>query len=169
MSQTRLYLVGSLRDPNVPAVGNALREMGFDVFDDWFAAGPRADDEWQAYETKRGRTYVEALQGHAAQHVFDYDLEHLQDADAVVLIYPAGKSAFLELGYAIGAKKKGYIYLTSEPERWDVMAKFASGVHTTIEGLVEQVRKDFAPVYYGEPGSVIEYRRSCGIPTRSGY
>ena len=40
----RLYVIGSLRNPAVPQVAKRLREAGFLVFDDWYAAGPEADD-----------------------------------------------------------------------------------------------------------------------------
>lgn len=156
MRRPLVYLTGSLRDANVPAVANALRDMGFDMFDDWFAAGQKADEEWQAYEQKRGHTYLDALAGNAANHVFTYDLYHLQRADAVVCVMPAGKSSFLELGWAIGQGKKGYVYIPFEPERWDVMVKFARGVHQSIEGLAMQLRADFG-IVIGEPGDVIRY------------
>jgi len=65
----RVYLIGSLRNPNIPVVAGLLRAEGYDVFDDWFAAGPEADDHWMAYEKQRGRTYDLALKGHAAQRL----------------------------------------------------------------------------------------------------
>ena len=62
-----IYLIGSLRNPEVPVLGRRLREVGFDVFDDWFAAGPIADDSWQDYEKGRGRSYNDALKSFAVQ------------------------------------------------------------------------------------------------------
>jgi nucleoside 2-deoxyribosyltransferase len=121
-------------------VGNELRKLGFEVFDDWFAAGPEADDKWRDYEKARGRTYVEALGGLAADHVFRFDLTHLNDCDIAVLFLPAGKSGHIELGYAIGKGKRGYIVLDN-PERWDVMYKFADGVFETLEELKEALLK----------------------------
>jgi len=40
----KLYLIGSLRNPRVPEVAEILRWNGHLVFDDWYAAGPEADD-----------------------------------------------------------------------------------------------------------------------------
>lgn len=139
----KLYLTGSLRNPNVPEVANYLRSQGFEVFDDWYAAGEKADDEWMKYEKQRGHTFKEALKGHAANHVFEYDLHHISEADALVMVGPAGKSSFLELGFAIGTGKKAYVYYPFEPERWDVMVKFAHGVDDKLEDLEARVRKDF--------------------------
>ena len=42
-----LYVIGSLKNENIPIIGNELREMGFDVFDDWWSPGPEADDFWR--------------------------------------------------------------------------------------------------------------------------
>ena len=52
-----IYLIGSLRHPRVRQVAEALRAHRLDVFDDWHAAGPEADDIWQQYEMARGHTF----------------------------------------------------------------------------------------------------------------
>lgn len=130
-----LYLIGSLRNPQVPVIAEQLRAAGHSVFDDWFAAGPEADDKWRDYEQARGRSYREALSGYAAGHVFDFDRLHLERADVVVLMLPAGKSGHLELGWALGKGKPGYILLDN-PDRWDVMYKFADGVFYSVDELV---------------------------------
>ena len=130
-----IYLIGSLRNPNVPHLGNFLRDKGHTVFDDWFAAGEVADDRWQAYEQLRGRSYDAALKGHAAQNVFLFDARHINAATAGVLYLPAGKSGHLELGIMIGQGKPGYVLFDREPERWDVMYNFARGVFFTKEDL----------------------------------
>lgn len=123
-----IYLIGSLRNPKVTDYGRDLRRHGYDVFDDWMAAGPEADDYWQKYENSRTHTYNEALKGYAAQHVFRFDKKHLDRCDAAVLILPAGKSGHLELGYVIGSGKPGFIFMDKEPDRYDVMYNFAKGV-----------------------------------------
>jgi nucleoside 2-deoxyribosyltransferase len=131
----RIYLIGSLRNPEIPRIGNYLREIGFEVFDDWFAGGKIADDEWQAYEQSRGRPYDVALGGYAAQHVYNFDLEHINSSNIGVLAMPAGKSGHLELGYMIGKGKPGYVLFDKEPERWDVMYNFADGVFFDVKEL----------------------------------
>ena len=136
----KIYLIGSLRNPKVPELGNELRTEGYDVFDDWFAAGPEADDYWQKYETDRGHTYSEALRGLAAGNVFDFDHKHLYGSDIGVLLLPAGKSGHLELGVLIGLGKRSYIVLDGEPERFDVMYRYATAVFNTPEELLEELR-----------------------------
>lgn len=130
-----LYLIGSLRNPRVPIVAHRLRAAGFEVFDDWFASGPTADEAWQAYEIQRGHTFQEALLGHSAKHTFGFDFEHLRRAKAAVLVLPAGKSGHLELGWVIGAGRPGFILLDGEPERYDQMYALANVCLTTDELL----------------------------------
>lgn len=133
-----IYLIGSLRNPEIPIIASKFREAGCEVFDDWYAAGPEADDKWREYEMARGRSYIEALSGLAADHVFHFDKVHLERASAVVLVLPAGKSGHLELGFSIGQGKPGYILLDN-PDRWDVMYKFATMVTTKLEEIVNEL------------------------------
>ena len=134
-----IYLIGSLRNPEVPIVAKALRAAGHEVFDDWFAAGPEADDYWMRYEQDRGHTFAQALDGYAARHVYEYDRSHLDRCGVGVLLMPAGKSGHLELGYMIGQGKPGYILLPSEPERFDVMYRFANGIYTNVGDLINEL------------------------------
>ena len=133
-----IYIIGSLRNPRVPEVANELRKHGFAVFDDWYGTGPNADEHWQEYEQARGRSYIEALYGDAADNIYEFDKEHLDCADAAVLVAPAGKSGHLELGYMIGKGRLGYILLEAEPERWDVMYNFATLVVRSVKELLTQ-------------------------------
>lgn len=132
----QIYLIGSLRNAKIPEIAVKIRELGYDVFDDWFSPGPEADDWWKKYEESRGRNYQQALKGYAAQHVFDFDKFHIDESDIGLLALPAGKSGHLELGYMIGSKKPGYV-LMDRPDRWDVMYQFASGVFFDSEELMK--------------------------------
>jgi hypothetical protein len=134
-----IYLIGSLRNPEVPKFANRLRASGFDVFDDWYCAGPRADDHWQEHEEVRGHTFLDALKGYPAAHVFEYDRYHLMKASVGILMLPAGKSGHLELGFLIGQGKPGYILLDRIPERWDVMYRFADKVFDAQQLLIEEL------------------------------
>jgi nucleoside 2-deoxyribosyltransferase len=138
---TSIYVIGSLRNKNVPEFAQTLRLEGFDVFDDWFAPGPEADDFWQKYSNGREQDYAEALKSHAAQHVFEFDKKHLDRCDLAILLMPGGKSAHLELGYTIGRGKPGYIFFPDgEPERYDVMYNFATGVFFDINKLIRELK-----------------------------
>jgi|CXWL01.1.fsa_nt_gi hypothetical protein len=120
-----IYLIGSLRNQAIPEIAQKIRALGLEVFDDWHAAGPEADDAWQHYETSRGHDYKQALKGWAARHVFGFDYHHLSRASAAVLVLPAGKSAHLEAGWMIGKGKPVYFLFDKAPERFDQMYAFA--------------------------------------------
>lgn len=135
-----VYLIGSLRNAEVPKIANVLRrETEWEVFDDWYAAGPEADDKWREYEIAKGHSYIEALRGHAARNVFQFDKRHLDRADAVILVLPAGKSGHLELGYSLGRGRRGYVLLDN-PDRWDVMYQFATLVTDKLEDIINAER-----------------------------
>lgn len=137
-----IYLIGSLRNPKIPIIGNRLRQEGFSVWDDWFAGGKTADDEWKNYEEGLGHTYLEALQGDAAKHIYQFDHTHLDLCDTGLLVCPAGKSAHLELGYMLGSGRKGYILLDTQGIRWDVMYQFANGIYQDINNLIRDLHRN---------------------------
>ena len=146
-----IYVIGSLRGPRVPEVANQLRAAGHEVFDDWYAAGPEADDYWQKYEENKGHNYREALDGYSARDVYNFDKSHLDRNDIAVLVLPAGKSGHLELGYMIGSGKQGFILFDDDVEncRWDVMYQFTReqklddkvGVCFSVEELLAAIKK----------------------------
>lgn len=138
---TSMYVIGSLRNPNIPVVAGKLREIGIDAFDQWYAAGPEADDYWQKYSNQRGQTYAEALRDYAAQHVFEFDLTHLNRCDAALLVLPAGKSGHLELGYARGLGKRTFILFDKVPDRYDVMYNFAEEVFFSDYDMLEYLKQ----------------------------
>jgi len=137
-----IYLIGSLRNPEVPLLAHKLRLLGHEVFDDWHGNGPEADDYWQRYEKARGRSYRDALASPIPRHIFNIDKEHIDKADTVVLVLPAGKSGHLEFGYAMGSGKRGYILLPEEPERYDVMYNFATKVLTSYDELLKELQNE---------------------------
>jgi nucleoside 2-deoxyribosyltransferase len=136
-----IYVIGSLRNKNIPIIGNELRKLDFEVFDDWFSPGPHADDFWRQYEKVKNSTYKQALNGWAAKHIFEFDKFHLDRCDIGVLVMPAGKSCHLELGYLIGKGKTCYILFDKEPVRWDVMCRFANDVFFDIEELKKKLKE----------------------------
>lgn len=135
---TSVYLIGALKNPRIPIIGNNVRHEGYDVMDEWFTPGEFADQNWQAYEKLRGRSYTEALKGRAATNIFLFDASYLDHADIAVLVMPAGKSGMLELGYAKGLGKHTCIFLDGqEIERYDIMPNFADKVLSTEAELIQ--------------------------------
>lgn len=75
------------------------------------------------------------MNGYAAKHIFEFDKSHLDRCDIAVMFMPAGKSGHLELGYAIGQGKPGFILFDKEPKRWDIMLRFASEIFLSESDL----------------------------------
>lgn len=142
-----IYVMGSLTSKRPMEVAAALRREGHDVFDDWHATHPLTDTAWQTYEQDRGHSFAEALRRPAAQNVFQFDKQWLDRADMGVLVLPAGKSGHLELGYLIGQGKPGFILLHGDPEKWDVMYQFATGVAEDVEELLEMLTPNIRPKF----------------------
>lgn len=137
-----IYIIGSLRNENVPVLAKELREeLKVEVFDDWFSPGPKADDFWRDYEHIRGSTYKQALNNYAGKHVFEFDKFHIDRLPIVVMYMPSGKSGHLELGYKLGKGGLGYILFDKEPERWDVMYQFATDVFFDKKELIEELKR----------------------------
>lgn len=135
-----IYVIGALKNPQVLHVASILRLDGHEVYDEWYCPGKNADVHWQEYCDFRGLTYSEALKGWHAKQVFEIDKFHLDRCDAAVLVLPAGKSGHLELGYVKGLGKKAYILLDAEPEKFDIMYKFADLVTTDLGEIRNELK-----------------------------
>ncbi len=133
----KIYLIGSLKHDRVPLVAEQLREAGHEVFDDWHASGPRADEHWQNHHAYRGFGFVQALNAPFPQHALAFDKQNMDASDVGVLVFPAGKSGHIELGRFIGQGKPAYILFEREPEAWDLMYGLATGIFYTPEALLE--------------------------------
>jgi hypothetical protein len=138
-----IYVIGSLRNPKVPAVANQLRKLNKDweVFDSWYAPGPHADDYLRDYAKGKGLNYKETLQDWAATHIFAFDKKHITRATDVVMVMPSGKSGHLELGYSLGRGKRGYILFDQEPKRVDIMYQFATDIFFSFDELAAELQK----------------------------
>lgn len=117
----RVYVASSWRNDYQPDVVRALREVGHDVYD---FRNPRdgdngfhwseIDKEWKQWTPE---VYRARLNHPLAEAGFKSDFDALNLCDAVVAVQPFGRSASLELGYAVGAGKFTLLLLDSgEPE-----------------------------------------------------
>lgn len=144
-----IYIIGSLRNPDVVKVGNKVREAGMEGFDDWISPGPEADDFWKSYSEERGQSYMDALKSWAAIHVFEFDKFHLDRCDGSILVCPAGKSCHLEFGYMVGQGKPSYVLLDS-PDRWDVMYQFATGIYIDLDEMIKDITDTYKETINGK-------------------
>lgn len=143
-SRQKLYLIGSLRNERIPKLAKTLRKQHPDteVFDDWYSAGPEADDYWKEYEQAKGNDYQKALKGYAAKHVFEFDRHHLDTSSHVLLVLPAGKSGHMEVMYAAYATNANAAILLDPTDiRWDVMYQFIPTVLSRDHEIAEWLSK----------------------------
>lgn len=140
-----VYIIGSLRNPDIPKLAIKIRKLGFEGFDSWYSPGPEADEFWRKYEKIKGSTYKQALNDWAAKHIYEFDKYHIDRADVGILVMPAGKSGHLELGYMIGSGKKCFVLFDKEPDRWDIMYQFAQenagDVCFSVDELIKKLKK----------------------------
>lgn len=139
-----IYLVGSLKDPNFPATADALREAGYDVFDDWRGAGRDGDARWRDYElNERDRGYAQAVYAPFAENGRAFDVRNIEKSDVVVAVCQWGKlpgrSAVAELGYARRMHIPTFILLHGEPEDWDLMLPLVAHIVPSVDTLLEEL------------------------------
>lgn len=138
-----LYLIGSLRNEKIPKLANRLRKENPDVevFDEWYSAGPEADDYWKAHQKSKGLSYQEALEGYAAKNVFAFDKRHLDRSSHALLVLPAGKSGHMEIMYATyGVGARTAILLDPKDVRWDVMYQFIPTILNNDDEVTEWLK-----------------------------
>lgn len=134
----KVYVASSWRNNRQPAVVELLRQLGHDVYD---FKNPRKgehgfswseiDPQWQNWTPDEHR---EALKHPIAVHGYTRDMDALNDCDACVLVLPCGRSAHLELGWAVGAKRETYV-LEIEPIEPDLMYAMCDGILTSMDEL----------------------------------
>jgi hypothetical protein len=59
----------------------------------------------------------------------------------IIMLMPCGKSGHLELGYARGCGKPGYVLFPKEPKRIDVMYQFATDLFFNTNDLIKELKK----------------------------
>lgn len=126
-----VYVASSWRNPIHIAVCAALRSVGIDHYD--FRNPPDSTGfSWKQVKTDVASAkvrikgsdwenideYLRMVNHPVAVAGFEADFAAMQRADTFVLVLPCGKSAHLELGWAVGAGKRTAILLEDpvEPE-----------------------------------------------------
>ena len=142
----KIYVASSWRNLIQPAIVTILKSIGHEVYDfrhpanndDWFH-WTEIDPNWQSWTPEE---FKQALEHPVAESGFKKDMDALDRSDACVLVMPCGRSAHLELGYAIGKRQKTVILLEAgEPE---LMYKMVDHIITSPNELFD---------IFGEPDS----------------
>lgn len=147
----KIYVASSWRCERQPAVVEALRKAGHDVYDfknpapgdqgfHWKeCANPDVDwKQWSPSEFRKALKHPVAIRG------FDKDMAALDGADACVLVLPCGKSAHLELGYAAAAGKISFVLSEGQHEP-ELMYRMCTApyvllsIEETIDALARSV------------------------------
>lgn len=118
----RIYVASSWRNARQPYVVEALRAAGHEVYDFRNPAPGDHGFSWSAISASwlgwTAREFNDALEHPVAKRGFGFDMDALKVCEACLLLQPCGRSAHLELGYAVGAGKLTIALLADhcEPE-----------------------------------------------------
>ena len=118
----KIYVASSWRNVLQPAVVQMLRLFGHEVYDFRHPAPGNTGFSWAEidpnWQTWTPAQYRDALQHQIAIRGYGYDIGALNACDACLLVLPSGRSASWEFGYAMGAGKRGAVYMPEacEPE-----------------------------------------------------
>ncbi len=167
----KIYVASSWRNEHQPAVVAALREAGHEVYD--FKNPPqgtgfgwrKVTDEPVPWSAERTR---EVLTHPIAQAGFDSDFDAMNWSDAIVMVQPCGRSAALELGWGVGARKVTVVLLADAQEP-ELMLKCADHLALSLEevldylGRWDPVSKTLRPAPCDAAPAVRYRRRSDGV------
>lgn len=137
----RIYVASSWRNTRQPVVVKALRKRGHEVYD--FRDNATSFD-WRAVATakqlKSARKFRdEILFKLAGVHdAYLADMNALRTADATVLVLPCGRSAHLELGFAVANGQKTVVLLDDPLSEPEIMYLAASNVCVTLREVTAQ-------------------------------
>ena len=147
-----VYVASSWRNPMQPAVIHTLRAAGIDCYD---FRNPEGGTGFAWREVKSGPSesipagtvkakgsdwedvdeYLRMIEHPRAIEGFEADFAAMDKADAFVMVLPCGKSAHLELGWAIGAGIRTAILL-EDPIEPELMYRMADHLAPTLFDLL---------------------------------
>lgn len=130
----KIYLASSWRNETYPAVLGALRGEGWEVYD--FREGGFEWAEVGMDHVNVDYNSLASIMNHPqVERQFDRDMDALDEADVIVCLLPCGRSAHMELGYAVGCGDKVtvLVWVPSEPE---VMHRMCQFIVADVEGLL---------------------------------
>lgn len=135
----RIYVASSWRNAFQADVVTALRQQGHSVYD-FKNPGPgnngfawsEIDPNWMEW---RAPEYIKALDHDLAKKGFASDFNAMKWADTFVLVLPCGRSAHLEMGWAVGMGKQTII-LTRDGEEPELMARMCDSICAHLDDVL---------------------------------
>lgn len=110
-----VYVASSWRNERQPSVVNMIRRRGIECYDFKDSEGFHWSEVMDGYvpgsEKADVDQYLAALSACRSIQGFARDFDAMKMADAFVLVLPCGRSAHLELGWAVGQGKRTAILL----------------------------------------------------------
>ena len=140
-----VYVASSWRCERQPAVIAALEAAGIECYD--FRHPSPGDDGFSWKDTggkalgvhgmtlESAENYLRMIQHPRAVIGFEKDFAAMERADAFVLVLPCGRSAHLELGWAVGVGKRTAVLL-EDPLEPELMYRMVDHLSTSIEDLL---------------------------------
>ena len=142
MSLIDVYVASSWRNKYQQEVVRFLRARALGVYDfqnprdgDKGFAWSEIDPAWQSWD---GRKFRGALQHPLAVKGFQSDFEAMKKCAVCVLVLPSGRSAHLEAGWFVGARRP-VIVLQLERCEPELMYSMCSGIAVTFDELEQMV------------------------------
>ncbi len=136
----KIYVASSWKNKYQPGVVAALRSAGYEVYD---FRNPRPGDNgfhwseidpnWQSWSPEQ---YREALKHPLAQAGFDSDFAAMKWADVFIGVAPFGRSASMEMGYAVGASRLSILYMPEPLGEWELMVKMFGHICLSMDEVL---------------------------------
>lgn len=134
-----IYIASSWRNAEQPNTVKMLREMGHVVYDfrnpkpgergfSWAAI----DENWESWSVLE---WKDALKHHIAELGYYNDFAAMNRCDVMVLVLPSGRSAHLELGWAVGVGKHTAILTLEDRTEPELMVKMCGHIATSYGDL----------------------------------
>ena len=138
----KVYVASSWRNEGQPLIVRMLRNEGHEVYDFRNPAEGNNGFAWRSIDPDWKDWSPEQFRGNlshpVAEEGYRFDYDAMKWADTFLLVMPCGRSAHLELGWAIGAGKHSIILLSDgEPE---LMYKLADSICVTVDEALSAVR-----------------------------
>lgn len=138
-SSKHIYLASSWRNQAQPALVQAIRAAGHEVYDFKNPSKNNTGFSWSQvdpnYKDWTPDAFRKALAHPVSQLGFAHDYGAMQWADTFVLLLPCGKSAHLELGWALGRGVPSYV-LMPEKDEPELMYLLGATIVTSTDELL---------------------------------
>lgn len=139
----KIYVASSWRNQQQAEVVFKLRQAGHKVYDfknpdltDKGFSWSDVDKNWKSWTAAQ---QIDAYDHPAAVAGLRNDFEAMKWCDTLVMLQPCGRSAALELGWAIGAHKETFVIMVDgqEPE---LMTRLADYLCLSVEAVIAKLK-----------------------------